>query len=125
VLRPAGTLVALVPSASMRSPADLRLRRVLAPVRRGAWPNRSALDHLSWILMSADFAVMADERVRFHLPLPDPAAAHRLVADLPAAGVWPPGLDADDRAALFDGLADLAGPDRVLPVPMRRVIARR
>jgi SAM-dependent methyltransferase len=125
VLRPFGTLVAVVPSASTRSVTELRLARLLAPVRRGRWPNRSALDHLGWILVSADFAVLSDDRVPFYLPLPDADAAHRLVDELPAAGLWPPGLDADARRRLASELARRAGPDRVLPLALRRFVARR
>lgn len=125
VLRPAGTLVALVPSVSVRSAAELRLARLLRPVRRGGWPNRSALDNLHWILASADFAVLSDDRVPFYLPLPDAAAAHHLVEELPLAGLWPPGLDPDARHHLASELALRAGPDRYLPMPLRRFVARR
>lgn len=125
VLRPFGTVIALVPSASVRSWQEFRVRHLLAPVRDGPWPNRSALDHLGWIFASADFAVVADDRRRFDVPVPDAAAAQRLVTDLPAAGLWPPATAPDVRAAMFDELARLAGPDRVLPIPLRRVVARR
>lgn len=125
VMRPAGTLVALVPSAQLRSVAELRLARVLAPVRRGAWPNRSALDNLHWILASADFAVLSDDRVPFYLPLPDAAAAHDLVEALPVAGLWPPGLDGETRRRLASELSLRSGPDRYLPLPLRRFVARR
>ncbi|HXV93811.1 MAG TPA: methyltransferase domain-containing protein, partial [Pseudonocardia sp.] len=82
VLRPGGTLVVAVPSRTVRSAADLRLARVLRPVRRGAWPHRSACDQAGWLLAAADFAVVGDDRADFALPLPDAAAAHRAVADL-------------------------------------------
>ena len=125
VLRPAGTLVVIVPSASPRSVADLRMAPLLGPVHRSGWTNRSALDQAGWLLAAADFAVLGDDRGRFALPVPDAAAAHALVTDLPRAGWWPPHLPADVRERARDGLARRAGPGRVLPVPLRRLVARR
>ncbi|MGE3289512.1 MAG: hypothetical protein AB7J32_25905 [Pseudonocardia sp.] len=124
VLRPAGTLVVLTPSVALRTVPELRLTRLLRPVRRGAWPNRAGLDNAGWLLAAADFAVMADDRLPFALPLPDPDAAAEAVAALPAAGLWPP-LPADVADHLVAELAQRCGPDRVLPVPMRRLVARR
>ncbi|MGD9529641.1 methyltransferase domain-containing protein [Pseudonocardia sp.] len=124
VLRPAGTLVVLTPSVTLRTVPELRLARLLRPVRRGAWPNRSGLDNAGWLLAAADFAVMADDRMPFALPLPDPAAALEAVETLPAAGLWPP-LPADVAENLAVELAERCGPDRVLPVPVRRLVARR
>lgn len=124
VLRPAGTLVAVVPSVTLNRGADLRLARLLRPVRRGTWPNRSGLDRAGWLLAAADFAVLGEDRVGFALPLPDPDAAIRAVADLPATGLWPD-LPAPVRARLAGELARRTGPGRALPVPMRRLVARR
>ncbi|MFC4949994.1 methyltransferase domain-containing protein [Pseudonocardia sp. GCM10023141] len=120
VLRPGATLVVLVPSASRRTAAELRMAGLLAGVHRG-WTNRSALDNAGWLLAAADFAVLADDRRPFTLPLPDAAAAHDLAAALPRAGLWPADIAADVPARL----AARAAPGRVLPVPMRRLIARR
>lgn len=125
VLRPGGTVVALVPSHSVRSRSGLALARLLAPVRRGAWPHRSALEHAAWLMVAADFAVLGDDRVEFALPLPDPDAAARAVDDLVRSGLWPPGLPAEVREHLARELGARSGHDRVLPVPLRRVIARR
>jgi SAM-dependent methyltransferase len=125
VLRPAGTLVVLVPSASIRSLAELRCARLLAPVHTVGWTNRSALDRAGWLLHAADFAVLADERVPFVLPLPDADAAAQLVDELPRCGLWPSGLGADVLATLRRRLVARAGPGQVLPVPMRRLVARR
>lgn len=125
VLRPAGTVVVVVPSVSMRSLAELRHRRLLAPVRRGPWPHRSALDSAGWLLHAADFAVIGDDRVPFTLPIPDAAAARRAVTELPDAGLWPPALSVDVRERLAVELAGHAGPGRVLPVALRRLVARR
>lgn len=125
VLRPGGTLVAMVPSASLRSIPELQLAGLLRPVRRGAWPNRSGLDGAGWLLAAADFAVLGDDRVPFALPLPDAETAVHTVADLPAAGIWPPDLPSTVRAHLAAELARRAGPGRVLPIPLRRLTARR
>lgn len=125
VLRPAGTLLVVVPSVSTRSVADLRWRSTLRPAHRGPWLHRSALDDASWLLTAADFAVLGDDRVPFSLPLPDADAAERAVDDLPAAGLWPPALTADARAALRRSLVERAGPGQRLPVPLRRLVARR
>ncbi|TWF79287.1 methyltransferase family protein [Pseudonocardia hierapolitana] len=121
VLRPAGTLVVVVPSASPRSLTELRT----AAVHRSGWTNRSALDRAGWLLAAADFAVLGDDRGAFTLPLPDANAARALVTDLPRAGWWPPDLPPDTRERVAAGLARRAGPGRVLPVPLRRLVARR
>ncbi|GAA0901151.1 class I SAM-dependent methyltransferase [Pseudonocardia zijingensis] len=121
VLRPAGTLVVVVPSASTRSLAELRT----APVHRTGWANRSALDQAGWLLAAADFAVLGDDRRTFTLPVPDAAAAEALVADLPRAGWWPPEIPAQVRARVTAALARRAGPGRELPLPLRRLVARR
>lgn len=123
-LRPGGTLVVVTPSVSARSVADLRWRSVLRPVHRGPWRHRSALDDASWLLTAADFAVLGDDRVPFTLPVPDAVAARRVVDALPAAGLWPD-LAPDVRAELAERLAARAGPGCRLPVPLRRLVARR
>ncbi|OZM77040.1 class I SAM-dependent methyltransferase [Pseudonocardia sp. MH-G8] len=125
VLRPSGTLVVVVPAASPRSIAELRWAPVLAPVHRSGWTNRSALDGAGWLLAAADFALLGDDRVAFTLPLPDAAAARTLVSDLPRAGWWPPQLPAAVASRAEEGLARRAGPGRRLPVPLRRLVARR
>jgi SAM-dependent methyltransferase len=125
VLRPAGTLVVVVPSGVPRSLTELRTAPLLAAVHRTGWTNRSALDQAGWLLAAADFSVMGDDRCAFTLPLPDAAAARALVSDLPRAGLWPPDLPADVRERAAAGLARRAGPGRVLPVPLRRLVARR
>lgn len=124
VLRPGGTLVLLVPSAAPRSVAELRLSPALAAVHR-EWRHRSALDRTGWLLAAADFAVLGDDRVAFSLPLPDAAAARDLVAALPAAGLWPPELPDEVRRRAQTALVRSAGPGRVFPLPLRRLVARR
>jgi SAM-dependent methyltransferase len=125
VLRPRGTLVVVVPSGGPGSLAELRMAPLLSTVHRAGWTNRSALDNAAWLLAAADFAVLSNDRVTFGLPMPDADAAHALAADLPRARLWPPALPAAvrDRAALT--LARRAGPGRTLPVPLRRLVARR
>jgi len=124
VLRPGGTLLVGVPSAAGGSWGERSASRLLRPVHR-AWPHRSALDHTGWLLAAADFSVMGDDRVAFALPIPDAAAALALAERLPAARLWPPDLPEDVRAGVAARLARRAGPDRVLPVPIRRLVARR
>nr|WP_239028991.1 methyltransferase domain-containing protein [Pseudonocardia acidicola] len=125
VLRPGGTLVALVPSATLRSWADLQDVGLLRAARRDGWPNRSGLDHASWLLAAADFAVLGDDRGSFQIPVPDAASAAQVVADLHTAGVWSPRASPGTRRALTARLAGSAGPGRVVPVPLRRLVARR
>jgi SAM-dependent methyltransferase len=125
VLVPGGTLALLVPSASVRSPAELRGARLLAPVRRVPWTNRSALDHTGWLLHAADFAVLGDDRVSFALPLPDAAAAQQLVTDLARSGLWPRGVPAVVLDDVVERLSGAAGSGRVLRMPLRRLVARR
>lgn len=105
VLAPGGTLVLVVPAAV----------RLPGRVHRG-WRHRSALTHPGWLLVAADFAVLSDEKVGFTVAVPDREAAHRLVSELPKAGLWPPDLP--------PGLGDRL---RIgtLPVPLRRIVARR
>ncbi|WP_232666172.1 class I SAM-dependent methyltransferase [Pseudonocardia sp. TRM90224] len=116
VLRPAGTLVLLVPSAAPRSLAELGLLR---KVHRSGWTNRSALDGAGWLLTAADFALLSDDRELFRYR---PGPEHDPVADtmaLATAGVWPPSPAADVPVLL----ARRAG--QPIPVPMRRIVARR
>lgn len=125
VLRPGGTLVVVTPSVSVRTVAEARWWAALRPARRGPWGHRSALDGVGWLLAAADFAVMGDDRVPFVLPLPDGDSARRAVALLPDAGMWPAGLSAEARASLVAELTRRAGPGTALPVPLRRLVARR
>jgi SAM-dependent methyltransferase len=124
VLRPGGTLVIVTPSAVLRTLDDLRWRSVLRPVRRGPWRHRAALDSVGWLLAAADFAVLGDDRAPYGLPLPDAGSARRAADRLPEAGLWPD-LDAAARTALAGELARRAGPDVRVPVPLRRLVARR
>jgi SAM-dependent methyltransferase len=124
VLLPGGTLVLLVPSAVRRSARELWRPSVLSDVHLH-WVNRSALDRAGWLLAAADFAVLGDDRVTFSVPLPDADEARHLVDALPRAGIWPPELPPDVRARALTALGRMAGPGRVLPLPLRRLVARR
>lgn len=125
VLEPGGTLALLVPSASVRSAAELRGARLLAPVRQVPWTNRSALDHAGWLLQAADFAVLGDDRMSFALPLPGGPEAHRLVAALARSDLWPRNVPDAVLADVAGRLAGAGGTGRVLRVPLRRLVARR
>ncbi|WP_345420839.1 methyltransferase domain-containing protein [Pseudonocardia xishanensis] len=104
ILRPAGSLVVVVPSPG-RSPAELRdgvrRRDLLA-----GWPCRTAVEHPAWLLAAADFALLGDTRAVFRVPDPDPA-------DLVAVAAWPTTGIRPRRSA------------RPLPVGFRRLVARR
>ena len=127
VLRPTGTLAALVPSrpgTPVLAPRGWRpLNRALAG--HPGFRHESARDHLSWLLTAADFAVLADQRRVFWIPIPDPAAAEAAVAALVPAGVWPPDVPADRVRRAAEGLARQAAPGRRLPIALRMLVGRR
>ena len=134
VLRPAGTLVALVPSRPALSVAQLRawwpLERVFAqrPGRNGCrngFRNASARDHLGWYLAAADFAVMMDRRQVFQLPASAARDTRALVSGLVKAGVWPPGLTAAQLDAAHSVLSRHIACGRQLPIPLRLLVGRR
>lgn len=127
VLRPTGTLAALIPALPGWSPAELRAWWPLRRALRGGTSLRheSARDNLGWLLAGADFAVLVDHRRTFELPVPDGEAAARAVDALTTSGVWSPDLDARRLADARLTLARYAAPGRTLPVPLRLVVARR
>jgi len=151
VLRPAGTLVVITPSAAVRTPGQLRLRAV----HRHGWPHRSALDDVGWLLAAADFAVLAEDRVAFSVDVPGTDAAgppsrdphldvtrsttrRHEIHDSRGPGA-PVGLSGADGLAAELSAAGLWPPlvpadviarlgeesGRQWPVPLRRLIARR
>jgi|SRR5882757_2841860 len=127
VLRPTGTLVALVPS---RPGGPLGMPRAWRSLNRAlaghpGFRNASARDHLSWLFTAADFAVLADQRRTFWVPVPDEISAARVVAGLGPAGVWPPDVEPERLRRAENGLAQYAAPDRPLPIPLRMVVGRR
>jgi SAM-dependent methyltransferase len=127
VLRPTGTLAVLVPARPTRSPAELRawwpLHRAMGG--RPRFHHESARDHLHWLVTAADFAVLADERRTFRLPVPDADSAGRVANGLVVDGVWPPDLTADRLDLARAALLRYAGPGRTLPIPLRLLVARR
>ena len=127
VLRPTGTLVALVPS---RPGGPLGVPRAWRSLNRAlaghpGFRNASARDHLSWLFTAADFAVLADQRRTFWVPVPDEISAARVVAGLVPAGVWPPDVEPERLRRAENGLAQYAAPDRRLPIPLRMLVGRR
>jgi SAM-dependent methyltransferase len=130
ILRPAGTVAALVPlrpgfSTASRRDAACRHAAERALGGRPTFRNESARDHLHWLFAAADFAVLTDQRRTFRLPLPDPPAAGRAVDALVDGGFWPRGLDPARLDAARRALADRAGDDRSLPLRLRLLVARR
>lgn len=123
VLRPGGTLAALVPSQSGLSvPGALAWVRVMYTLRalRQPWPTPRARDGLAALLRGAGFHVRSDERRVFTLRLDTPDAAALLVD-----GLYLPGLTEHRARAAKRALAAWARPGRRLELPLRRVVAER
>jgi SAM-dependent methyltransferase len=127
VLRPAGTIAALVPSRPGRSLSELRawlpLRRALGPHAR--LRNDSARDHVGWLVTAADFAVLVEQRRLFWLALSDQADAQDTLTALMAVGVLPADIPAEPRQRAIAALAGQAGPGRGFPIPLRLLVGRR
>jgi SAM-dependent methyltransferase len=104
VLRPAGSLVVVVPAPG-RSWRELRRGARRTDLLDG-WACRAAVEHPGWLLAAADFALLGDTRALFPVPEPRPA-------DLVAETAWP---HADVR---------VPRPGGPLPVGFRRLVARR
>lgn len=121
VLRPGGTLAALVPSQSGLSPSGmLGWLRVMAALRAVCqpWPNPQARDGLAALLGAAGFGVRSDERRVFTLAI-DSAEAAALLAD----ALYLPRLTAHRAQTAKRSLARWAAPGRCLELPLRRVVA--
>lgn len=118
VLAPHGLLSALVPAPPSFGWRGGALRRA---VREG-WRHPSCVDHPDWLAASAEFAVLADDRLTF-TPDDGPAdMAADMTADVTAlcrAGIYPPGLEPETRAAIADHRSATRG------VKLRRIVARR
>ncbi len=127
VLRAGGTVFAMVPSRPRATLTELRAWRALSRAlgEGDGWPTASARDRLGWILAAADFAVLGDDRVTFWLPLPDVPSADALVDGLVAGLLWPSGVPAERVQRAKDVMRGRVGPDRHMPIPLRRVVARR
>lgn len=122
VIRPDGTLAALVPSRLGASPAAwlgwVRVMRALG-VRGQPWPNPQARDGLAKILRAHDWQVESDHRETFLLDLSS-AESWELLVD----ALYLPGLDEQRITDAKRALARRARPGRALPLPLRRVVAR-
>ncbi|WP_125911330.1 MULTISPECIES: hypothetical protein [Pseudonocardia] len=120
VLAPHGLLSVLLPAPASFGWRGGELRRAV----RASWRHRSAVEHPEWLASSADFAVLADDRLDFTLDGAAGAGAAdadrpAAVADLCGAGVYPPELPASARAGL---VAHRTAAHRVR---LRRIVARR
>lgn len=120
VLRPGGTLVALVPSRMWFGRGLLGWWRVLRAlgIRSQPWPNPDARDGLPKILRAYGFVVDASERRVFGREIGDPRAAALLVD-----GLYLPGIAPEQVEVARTALASWARPGRRLPFPLRRVVA--
>lgn len=125
VLRPTGTLVAVVPSRLSLPQARAWRPLHLALGGRPRFRHESVRDRLGWLFTAADFAVLIDARRTFWLPVPDPDSATRAVAALGPSGVWPPDLPPEPVRLAAEALARRAAPGYRLPVPLRLVVGRR
>jgi SAM-dependent methyltransferase len=121
VLRPGGTLAALVPSQSGLSVSGLlgwaRVMTALRTVHQ-PWPNPQARDGLVSLLRASGFLVRADERRVFTVTVDSPDAASLLVDAL-----YLPHLTLRRAEAAKRSLARWASPGRRLELPLRRVVA--
>ncbi|WP_019810814.1 class I SAM-dependent methyltransferase [Saccharomonospora halophila] len=123
ILRPGGVLVALVPARLRPSPRGwLEWARVLRAlgITNQRWPNPRACDGLADVLSRHGFAVVSSEHRTFPFPLDSSDSAALLVDSL-----YVPGISMDRVAAAKRALGSRARPGRSLPVPLRRVVARR
>lgn len=127
VLQPGGTLVAMVPAKPSASLAEVRAWRLLSKTlgQGDGWPSRSARDHLGWVLAAADFAVLGDDRATFWLPLSDGESAGAFVDGLLAGPLWPAGITPERASRAKQLLLRRTGPGRRMPLPLRRMVARR
>ena len=120
VLRPGGTLVAMVPAQSGLSlRGALAWARVMYTLRtlRQPWPNPRARDGLAALLRDAGFHIRSDERRVFTLHLDTPEAGALLVD-----GLYLPHLtERRSRTARRD-LGDWARSGRRLELPLRRIV---
>jgi SAM-dependent methyltransferase len=127
ILRPTGTLVALLPARPGWSLPELNawrpLLRALGP--HAAPRHSSARNHPNWLFAAADFALLLDQRRQFWLPLPDGRSAGALLTGLIVAGILPPSIPERRLAAANAALVRLAAPGRRIPIPLRLVVGRR
>lgn len=121
VLRPGGTVVALVPSRPGPNPFGMlgwiRVLRALG-IRSQPWPNPHATDGLARLLRAHGFVIDSDQRRVIRYEIADPAAAALLID-----GLYLPGVDRGRVDHAKNALARWARPGRWMPIPLRRVVA--
>ncbi len=121
VLRPAGTLVVLLPATRPLRLADrLRYVRLLVALRRArlAYPNDDVLADLPAMLDRAGLTPVDDQRRRFPYTLATAGAARELVASL-----YLPGVDGARTAGATRVVEGWVG--TTLGIPLRRIVAHR
>lgn len=121
VLRPGGTLAALVPAQSGLSMSGLLgWARVMAATRamRQPWPNPHVRDGLAGVLRASGFDIVSDERRVFSVAVDTPDAAALLVEAL-----YLPRLTPRRARTAMRSLARWAHSGRRLQLPLRRVVA--
>jgi SAM-dependent methyltransferase len=122
VLRPGGQLVATVPARRPLRAADVPvLAGLLAALgRRIGYPNDEPMRRLPALLRPAGLVLVGDQHRRFAVPLRTAADA-----DLVLASLYLPDLPERRRRAARAYLHALARARASLPLPIRRVVARR
>lgn len=119
VLRPGGTMAALVPARLGVSPAGwlgwLRVMRALG-IRGQPWPNPQARDGLARLLRERGFTVLSDDRRVFMLDLSTPDGTDLLIDSLYLPQVTVQRIEYAKRSLRAANL-------RRLPLPLRRVVA--
>lgn len=122
VLRPGGVLAALVPAGLGFSPRGwlgwARVLRALG-VAGQPWPNPDACDGVAAVLARHGFRVLSSERRTFAFPIDTDESATLLIDSL-----YLPDTNSD-RIATAKHTLGSSGPGRSLPLPLRRVVARR
>lgn len=119
VLRPGGTLVALLPSSRPLTPGDrARYAHLLMVLgRRLAYPNDSELREPAGMLSRAGLTLVADERRRFTCTVSSPAVGLACMRSLYLPGQSPRRLAAAMRVA--EGWVG-----QQIGLPLRRLVAR-
>jgi SAM-dependent methyltransferase len=121
ILRPGGTLAALVPAQSgLSTSGALAWVRVMYTLRalRQPWPNPRARDGLAALVRDAGFRVLTADRRVFTIRLDTPDAAALLID-----GLYLPRLTEHRARAAKSALAAWARPGRRLELPLHRVVA--
>lgn len=121
VLRPDGTLVALVPARTPPARGLVAWARVMHTlgIRSQSWPNPDARDGLPGILSRCGFCVQAADRDTFWREIGDPDAAALLID-----GLYLPDVPPGRLQAARTTLGSWAGPGRLLPFPLLRIVAQ-